>query len=135
MDKVEIVLQKPSAKDFCRLRQAVGWPVPAELACEEAIRNSLFGVVAVANNKVIGMGRVVGDGLLINYIQDLIVRPEYQKQAIGRRLMEAIMGELARRAVPGSDVALISAPQAIRFYESFSFERCTPDKPGMRRKL
>jgi ribosomal protein S18 acetylase RimI-like enzyme len=131
----KIILRRPSAADFRRLRKAAGWPVPDQPVCKEAIRNSLFGVVAVADGQVVGMARVVGDGTLNNYIQDLIVQPEYQRQGIGRRLMEAVMGELARRAAPGSDVALISAPQAIRFYESFSFARCTPDKPGMRRRL
>ncbi|MFR4337011.1 MAG: hypothetical protein ACLT33_02075 [Lachnospira pectinoschiza] len=30
------------------------------------------------DDKPIGMGRVVGDKAVINYIQDLIVIPEYQ---------------------------------------------------------
>jgi ribosomal protein S18 acetylase RimI-like enzyme len=135
VNTVEIILRKPSAEDYARLRKAAGWPVPPPLVCEEALRNSVFGVVAEADDKVVGMGRVVGDGALWNYVQDLIVQPEYQRQGVGRRLMEAIMGELARWAAPSSDVALISAPHAVRFYEGFGFARCTDDRPAMRRKL
>jgi GNAT superfamily N-acetyltransferase len=134
MNTVEIILRKPSAEDYARLRKAAGWPVPALLACEEALRNSVFGVIAVADAKVVGMARVVGDGALWNYVQDLIVQPKYQRQGVGRRLMEALLTELTRRAAPGSDVALISAPKAVRFYEHFGFARCAPDRPAMRRK-
>ena len=132
---IEVVLRKPSAEEYSRLREAAGWSVPPLAACEEALRNSVFGAVAVRGGRAVGMVHVVGDGALWNYIQDLIVQPECQRQGVGRRLMEAAMAELARRSAPKSNVALISAPKAVQFYERFGFERCPPDRPAMRRKL
>ena len=135
MGSTEIIIERPKVEDYCRLRQACGWPVPATPVCERALNNSLMGAIAVKEGQTIGMGRVVGDGVLWNYIQDLIVLPAYQRQGIGRLLLNAMMARLAQEAAPGSDVALISAPQAIRFYETHGFAMCSPDKPGMRRKL
>lgn len=135
MENIEIHIRKPTVENYCRLRAACGWPVPAAAACETALRNSIFGVVAMLNGETIGMGRVVGDASLWNYVQDVIVLPEYQRRGLGKRLMETIMAELARTATPGSDVALISAPGMTVFYELFGFFVCQPGKPAMRRKL
>lgn len=49
--------------------------------------------------------------------------------------MAAVMDELRRRAMPGSDVALISAPKTEGFYAKFGFACFKPEIPGMRRKL
>jgi GNAT superfamily N-acetyltransferase len=136
-DQVSIIMQKPAVDDYCRLRASCRWPVPSLEHCRAALENCLFGFVAVdaVSGKVIGMVRVVGDGILINYIQDLVVIPEWQGKGIGRRLMAAAMGELQQRAMPGSDVALISAPRTEGFYAKFGFACFKPEIPGMRRKL
>jgi ribosomal protein S18 acetylase RimI-like enzyme len=42
------------------------------------------------NSEVVGCGRVVGDGGLHFYLADIIVRPEYQRQGIGTRIVAAL---------------------------------------------
>ena len=136
-DKVTILARKPTVNEFCRLRASCRWSVPEANYCQTALDNSLVGFVAVdtATQSVVGMVRAVGDGMLINYIQDLIILPQWQGKGIGRRLMTAVMDELQRRALPGSDIALISAPKTEAFYATFGFARFKPEVPGMRRKL
>jgi GNAT superfamily N-acetyltransferase len=135
VQNAEIVVRKPTVAEYCRLRRSCGWPVPEAAACESALGNSVLGVVALLNGDTVGMGRVVGDGALWNYIQDVVVLPEHQRKGLGRMLMDAIMRELAKTAAVGSDVALISAPGKVPFYERYGFAVCTPDRPAMRRKL
>lgn len=135
MEDVEIIIRKPTVEEYGRLRKACDWPVPDAAVCETALRGSLFGVVAVLKGQTVGMGRVVGDGALWNYIQDIIVLPELQRKGMGKRLMDAIMAELAKTVGPNSIVALISAPGKVPFYERFGFEVCSADKPAMRRQL
>ena len=37
------------------------------------------------------MGRIVGDGAVICYIQDLIVIPSYQKKGVGRMIIDRLV--------------------------------------------
>jgi len=45
-------------------------------AAVEALPRSLFAVVAVAEGEPIGMGRIVGDGAIFFYTQDIAVIPQ-----------------------------------------------------------
>ncbi|GER89902.1 hypothetical protein KDW_40640 [Dictyobacter vulcani] len=82
---------------------------------------------------MIGCGRVIGDGGLCFYVQDIIVLPGYQGQGLGRRIMEKIMDYLRENAHPGGFVGLMAAKGAAGFYLKYGFlERPTPDYgPGM----
>lgn len=72
------------------LYEAVGWTNyshnPSML--EQAFAHSLFVLAARDQGKLIGLLRAVGDGASILFIQDIIVLPDYQRQGIGRRLMQ-----------------------------------------------
>ena len=54
---------------------------------EAAIKGSLYTVVAYEDNEPVGMGRIVGDGAVICYIQDLIVAPECQLYGLGHAII------------------------------------------------
>jgi len=43
------------------------------------------------NTKLVGLIRTVGDGISIQYVQDLLVLPAYQKRGIGRELLQKII--------------------------------------------
>ena len=45
------------------------------------------------NTKLVGLIRTVGDGISIQYVQDLLVMPSYQKRGIGSRLLQNIINE------------------------------------------
>ena len=51
--------------------------------------NGLFTVSAYHEEKLIGMGRLVGDGSMYWYIQDVAVLPEYQRKGIGSAIVES----------------------------------------------
>lgn len=57
---------------------------------EESLNQSLFGVTVQYQGKVVGMGRVIGDGRIFFYIQDIAVLPEHQNKGIGKLIMETI---------------------------------------------
>ena len=67
---------------YMNLRAAVGWKVLKEEQALLALKNSIFTVTASIDDKVVGMGRMVGDGAVICYIQDLVVHPSYQKLGV-----------------------------------------------------
>jgi len=80
-----------TVEDFNELRTKVGWnAIENELAIN-SIKNISFITTAIYNNEIIGMARVCGDGGYIVVIADVIVKPDFQKKGIGKKLMENIM--------------------------------------------
>ena len=63
------------------------------------------------------MARVIGDGGLVYYIQDVILLPEHQRQGIGTRLMDAVIAYLNHHISPNSVVGLMVAKGKEPFYE------------------
>lgn len=76
-----------TAKQFLTLRESVGWE-GVENQVEKALDAGLYNVIAKDSELVIGMGRLVGDGFMYWYIQDVIVEPQYQGCGIGKTIME-----------------------------------------------
>ena len=135
MAAIEIIERKPTVAEYNRLLEAVGWPKRNPTAVEAGLARTLFAVCAISNGEVVGMGRVVGDGAIVNYIQDVIVLPEYQKQGIGENILLAIMDHLNEHVPRGSDVALITRRENVNFYERYGFAESLHNIPSMRRKL
>ena len=119
----ELLDNKLTAKDFLRLREISGWSLMPKEQAEAGLKNSLFSVVAMAGGQVIGMGRLVGDGFTMCYIQDIIVLPEYQGKGIGSAIMERLLAYVSDNAMHGTSVltGLFSAKGKEGFYQKFGF--------------
>lgn len=84
MIEVKLVENDISVEDYLALRKRVGWKRLSEKQAGTAIEKSIFFVKAVdKNGKIVGMGRLVGDGAVICYIQDLVVAPDFQGMGVG----------------------------------------------------
>ena len=75
----------------------------------KAIDSSLYAVVAVHKEQAVGMGRIVGDGAIFYYIQDIAVSPKHQKQGIGARILDTLMEYLKHHAPEKAFVGLFAA--------------------------
>ncbi|MCR8968516.1 GNAT family N-acetyltransferase [Facklamia sp. 7083-14-GEN3] len=60
---------------------------------EKAIQNSLKVWTAWEGDQLIGLARVVGDGLTIIYIQDILILEDYQRQGVGSMLLQKVLKE------------------------------------------
>jgi len=105
-----------------------GWFVytrnPEQLT--QAIRQSLFVYTAWENEQLIGLIRVVGDGLTIIYVQDILVLKSHKRQGIGRKLMERILEEY--RPVRQKVLLTDDTPETRGFYEALGFRSCDDGK-------
>ena len=85
--------------------------------------------------KLIGMGRIVGDGAVICYIQDLVVIPGYQKFGIGGNLLDRCVSYVESITLEGTEMmlALMCAKGRERFYEACGFTARPTENlgPGM----
>lgn len=120
---------------YLSLRASVGWKLLKESQAERALKNSLLTLTAYIGDEPVGMGRIVGDGAVICYVQDLVVKPEYQKHGVGRVIMERLIGFVTDVKDADTEImmCLMCAKGREHFYEKFGFiGRPTEDLgPGM----
>lgn len=128
---MRLVERDPRVEEYQRLRRAVGWGETTDEGIAAGLSNALYAVVLERGGEVIGCGRVVGDGGLYFYVQDVIVLPSFQGRGLGTRIMEGVMGYLERTARPGAFVGLMAAKDVESFYEPYGFRRRPDDQPGM----
>ena len=86
-------------EDFIRLRIAVGRTATPQMQAKAALRTGLYDITAFCEGTAVAMGRLVGDGAMYWYIQDVAVLPEYQGTGIGGALIELTMEKAARMGV------------------------------------
>ena len=128
--KYQIIHEPPSVDDFVHLRQAIGWgDTDAELA-EKSMDNSLFHVSIYDKGILIGIGRVVGDGYMYFYVQDVVVEPKYQGNGIGALLMNEIESYLKKNARAGATVGLLAAKGKEGFYLKYGYLERSGDSLG-----
>lgn len=130
-ERYVLVERNPTSEEYQRLRRAVGWWDVETEATEIGLQNSLFSVCVVLENEVIGCGRVIGDGGIYFYIQDIIVLPEFQGKRIGRCIMDAVMEYLKAHAFDGAFIGLMAAKGVSKFYEQYGFKKRPSNAPGM----
>ena len=133
MDDYSLIERAPTVEEYQALRIAVGWGEADAAAIQKSVQNSLYWICLLDHNCVSGCGRVIGDGALCFYVQDIIVLPDYQGQGLGRRIMDKVMSYLRENAHQGGFVGLMAAKGAAGYYLKYGFlERPTPDfGPGM----
>jgi ribosomal protein S18 acetylase RimI-like enzyme len=127
----ELVEREPTSSEYRSFRQTVGWSDVSDEGIAIGLKNALYSVVRLHHKKTIGCGRVVGDGGIYFYVQDIIVLPEYRGLGLGRLIMDKVMDYLRGRAKPGAFIGLMAAKSVARFYERYGFEVRPDDAPGM----
>lgn len=120
---------------YLSLRASVGWKLLKDSQAKKALENSLLTLTAYIDDKPVGMGRIVGDGAVICYVQDLVVKPEYQKYGVGSVIMERLIEFVTDIKEKDTEImmCLMCAKGREHFYEKFGFiGRPTEDLgPGM----
>ena len=110
-------------EEYMEMRRLVEWSeFPMEQAVE-GIKHSAYLCVFRKEGKVIALARVITDFGYVVYIADVIVRPDYQGQGLGRQLMNNIMDYIKRQLKPGYKkmVSLMAAQGKEEFYKKFGF--------------
>ena len=113
-----------TADEFIALWESVWGPGPSLAQTRLAMAHTLFRVSVFDGETIVAMARVIGDMGLDYYIKDVVVRPEYQGQGIGRLLISEIMQFIQRNGVKGTDifVELCAEPDKMPFYEKLGFD-------------
>jgi len=99
---VQLIERKLAVAEYQTLRAAVGWPEVADEAVARGLAGDLFSVAAELDGHTIGCARVVGDGGIYLYVQDVIVLPPHQGRGIGKCLGDRVRRFGVRSSHDGS---------------------------------
>ena len=106
--KYSIETRIPKIEEYKLLCESVGWGDVINFeAAKIGLKQSITGVVVFnENSEVIGMGRMVGDGAIYFYIQDVVVVPKYQKSGIGTEILNKLCEYIKTTAPEKSFIGL-----------------------------
>lgn len=89
---------------------------------EQALSNSLYVLSAWEEDSLIGLIRIIGDGLTIIYVQDILVLNSYQNRGIATELMNRSIEKF--KDVRQKVLLTEEAPNVRHFYEKNGFHSC-----------
>lgn len=132
-NQYEIIERPPTVAEHKTLWESVGWGTVNIQMTEQSIANSVYAVVAVFEGNVVGMGRIVGDGAMYFYIQDVAVLPDHQNKGIGKLIVEQLVSYIknCKHENGSAFVALFASRGKDKFYEQFGFKDYSPEMTGM----
>ena len=156
---IKIVYEAPTAQDYVSLRLRSGMGNKDLNRSRIALKNSLFTVSIYDENvsndvvgsenedavvelpdveasvvgKLIGFGRVVGDGGITYVVSDIMVDKDYQRRGFAEQIMQAIDGYFEENAHEDSYICLIANHPADLLYSKHKFEYLPENRCGMLR--
>ena len=72
---IELKENRLDVKTYLELRDSVNWKKITKEQAQTALSRSLFTVCAYEDGVPAGMGRIVRDRVIVDYVQDLVGRP------------------------------------------------------------
>ena len=112
-----------SIEEFNYLYDVVRWGSYDEKVSEKALANTMYSVSVYDDDKIIGYGRIIGDGICFLYIHDVMVIPKYQNKKIGSQIMNKLLEKVNQIKIenPYVRVYLGASKGKEKFYERFGF--------------
>ena len=113
-----IVNCRPGVRVIAELREAVGWNRMEQSLSDERM-TSFVNIAAYNGGELVGYADSVSNGVTDAYIQDVMVRPDYQGMGIGTELMRRMISEISGRGV--YMISVVYDPSLSGFYRRFGF--------------
>lgn len=135
MGSIQYLEQVPGPEEFIELRRVAGLTVNSIEAATKGLAGTCFAVCVRDAGKLIGMGRIIGDGGCFYQVVDIAVHPEHQRRGIGYQIMTRLMKQLREHAPKTAYVSLIADGDASKLYQKFGFKLTAPVSAGMALRL
>jgi predicted N-acetyltransferase YhbS len=91
-------------------------PVDDRDRMEKMLRNANLVITAWDGDLMVGISRSLTDFAYATYLSDLAVRESYQRQGIGKELVQR-----TKEKSGGATIILLSAPKAVDYYPRIGF--------------
>lgn len=113
----------PTVAEFNDLYAAVGWGRLPEAQVAYALAHTAYAITVRADDGAVGMARLIGDGAFCYELVDVITRPDYQGQGIGKHMCQQLIDAARAAKAPswGLAIDVFSAAGKEGFYQSLGF--------------
>lgn len=113
--------ERPNADLIIELYDNAGLPRPThdKERIQKMFDNSNLIVTAWDGDVLIGVSRCITDWVWSCYLADLAIRKEYQKDGIGRKLINLTKEKVGEQSM----VLLLSVPTALEYYPKVGFKK------------
>ncbi|RAR40427.1 GNAT family N-acetyltransferase [Paenibacillus sp. MDMC362] len=136
MMNVRITEEFPQNLEYMNLRVGAGLPEVEIYAIATALNRSVLSLLARDDNdRLIGMGRVVGDGAFYFQLVDIMVAASHLDQGVEEMIVSELLSRLEKIAPSGAEVTVITDVPGIKLYQHAGFKLLYPDRYGMARSL
>jgi len=110
-----------------------GWNSKSPERMKSVFVNRWKNLLAYIDGFPVGYAGLISDHNVYALVVDMMVEPTYQKKGIGKALMDKVVSECKAEDI--KVIKLISSEQGKKLYESFNFDICPNESPGMMLKL
>ncbi len=128
---IKIEKRRITVQEYQSMRSTTGWDMLDDESTSKGLENDLFSVLAFDGSKLVGIARIVGDGAIYFYIQDVIVIPKHKGKGIGKILMSEVESFLDENTNKNSFVGLMAAEGVKEFYYKYDYLERPESRPGM----
>lgn len=113
-----------STNEFLEIVESVGWKTYSEEQVDKALKNTMYMVKAVVDGKLAGIGRVVGDFSIVCMLSDICVKPEFQENGIGLKIVNELKRMIEEGVKEGEKMQIELTPTAGNeaFYKKAGFK-------------
>lgn len=122
MLKITLSYNAPEPEAFIDLRVRAGLSTKSLEGATIGLKNSYHSVALYEDKKLIGFGRIIGDGGTVFQITDVAVSPEHQGRGYGKRILTELTDYLKEHAPKYAYISLIADGPADQLYEQFGFK-------------
>ena len=118
--------------EFNMLYEAVGWGAYDKNISQRALDNTYYSISVYEDDNIVGYGRLIGDTICFMYIQDVMVKPEFQNKKIGTLIMNKLLEKTNELKSENPDIKIYlgASKNKEKFYEKFGFVKRIDDNLG-----
>ena len=122
-----------SSLEFLEMVESVGWKTYTEEQIKKALDNTMYMIKVMVDDKLAGIGRVVGDNSIVCILSDVCVKPEYQGKGIGTIIVNRLRELIEENVGVGEKMQIELTPTAGNeaFYQKCGFKYKPEKVTGM----
>ena len=116
----QVEFKFPTNEQFNELFSSVGWGNRDDEKINKHREMSMFAISVYAENKIVGMARVVGDGAYFT-VFDVVTRKEFQGKGVGTLMLNEIVRWYENIKDDDTYLYLGASAGKEQFYKKFGF--------------